>query len=307
MVTCISVRQKDLVKDVMVCGDVSMSAYKIRHPNDTDDPQDIGLSSDDEATGMEEQIGIARWITVSHSERSVLPSYSQGRAATPPAEDRAPSTGTSGPSGEPPASFVRLGPDEVIIKKVVLRGIKRGAKLAFKGHLPASFSVGSASAGDVPFAIPKPSKDEVHCTFCRKDFQSAKALRRHLYMHEGKSIHVCPKCGRHLVSRATMEMHKRSCGSQDYLHNCATCGKGYHSKQALLQHLKVHQSPASVEERTCPDCKQVFNLVKTMREHRVMHRGPFPCPVEDCPAVFSLPKCCNRHLREKHGFDSRRN
>ena len=56
----ISVRQRDLVKEVMVCGDVSMSMYKIRHPDDTDDPQDVGLSSDDEATGMGEEIGIAR-------------------------------------------------------------------------------------------------------------------------------------------------------------------------------------------------------------------------------------------------------
>ena len=273
-----------------------MSTYKIRHPDDTDDPQDIGLSLDNEVTGMEEQIGIAWWIMVSHHDRSVSPSYSQGRAATPPAEDRAPSTGTAGPLGEPPAGFVRLGPDEVVIKKALLHGIKRGAELALKGHLPASFSVGPASAGDVPFAIPKPSKDEVHCTFCRKDFPSAKAFWRHLHMHERKSVYVCSKCGRHLASRATMKMHQRSCGSQ-----------GYHAKQALLQHLKVHQPPASVEDCTCPDCKQVFNLVKTMREHRAMHRGPFPCPVEDCPAVFSLPKCRNHHLREKHGFNSRRN
>ena len=307
MVAYISVQQKDLIKDVMVCRDVLMSAYKIRHPDDTDDPQDIGLSSDDEVTDMWEQIGIARWITVSHPDRSVSPPYSQGRAATPPAEDRAPSTGTSGPSGEPPAGFVRLGPDEVVIKKAVLRGIKRGAELALEGHLPTAFPVGPASAGDVPFAIPKPSKDEVHCTFCRKDFPSAKALRRHLHMHAGKSVHVCSRCGRHLASRATMEMHQQSCGNQDCPHNCVTCGKGYHSKQALLQHLKVHQPPASVEDRTCPDCKQVFNLVKTMREHRVTHRGPFPCPVEDCPAMFSLPKRRNCHLREKHGFDSRRN
>ena len=147
MVTCIvlvwslafSVRQKDLVKDVMVCRDVSMSTYKIPHPDDTDDPPDIGLSSDDEVTGMGEQIGIARWITVSHPERSVSPSYSQGRAASPPADDQAPSTSTSGPSDEPPASFVRLGPDEVVIRKAVLHGIKRGAKLALKGKLPPSF------------------------------------------------------------------------------------------------------------------------------------------------------------------------
>ena len=91
-----------------------------------DDPQDIGLSSDNEVTGMREQIGIAWRIMVSCPDRSVLPPYSQGRAATPPAEDRAPSTGTFGPSGEPPAGFVRLGPDEVVIKKAVLHGIKRG-------------------------------------------------------------------------------------------------------------------------------------------------------------------------------------
>ena len=256
---------------------------------------------------MGEEIGISRRIMVSHPDRSVSPPYSQGRAVTPPAKDRASSTGASGLSGEPPAGFVRLGPDEVVIKKAVLHGIKRGAKLALEGRVPVAFSMGLASAGDVPFAIPKPSKDKVHCTFCRKDFPSAKAFRHHLRMHAGKSVYVCSRCGWHLVSRATMEMHQRSCGTQDCPHNCVSCGKGYHSKQALLQHLKVHQPPASVEDHTCPDCKQVFNLVKTMREHRATHRGPFPCPVEDCPATFSLPKCRNHHLREKHGFDSRRN
>ena len=48
------------VKDVMVGGDVLMSTYKTRHPDDTDDPQDVGLSSDDEVTGMGEEIGISR-------------------------------------------------------------------------------------------------------------------------------------------------------------------------------------------------------------------------------------------------------
>ena len=64
----------------MICGDVSMSTFKTRHPDDTDDPPDVGLSSDDEATSMAEEIGIAWRITISHPERSVSPSYSQGRA-----------------------------------------------------------------------------------------------------------------------------------------------------------------------------------------------------------------------------------
>ena len=206
---------------------------------------------------MREEIGIARRIA--HPVRSVSPTYSQGRAV--PAEDRSPSSSALGPSGEPLVGFMRLGLDEVVIKKAVLWGIKRGAKLTLEGRVPATFSMG-ASAGDVPFAIPKPKKTEVHCTFCRKDFPSAKALRRHMRMHAGKSVYKCPRCGWHLASRTTMEMHLWSCGIQDCPHNCVSCGKGYHSKQALLQHLKVHQPPTSVEDRTCPDCKQVFTLVK---------------------------------------------
>ena len=114
-----------------------MSAYKSRHPDDTDDPPDVGLSSDDEATGMGERIGIARRINVSHPKRSVSPSYSWGGAPPLPADDQAPS-GSSGPSGEPPASFVRLGPDEVVIRKSLLCGIKRGAELALQGKMPAT-------------------------------------------------------------------------------------------------------------------------------------------------------------------------
>ena len=52
------------MKDVTVCIEVVMSEYKSRYLDDTDEPQDVGLSSDDEATGMEEQVGVARRITV---------------------------------------------------------------------------------------------------------------------------------------------------------------------------------------------------------------------------------------------------
>ena len=280
--------------------DVVLSEYKNRHPNDTDEPQDVGLSLDDEALGMKEQIGIARRITLSRPSPG-------GPHATPGRPSA--TAGTAGPSDPPtgpPVGFVKLGPDEVVISKGVLQGIKRGAELALKGTLPASFSSVTATAADLPFDVPQPPKNAVHCNFCKKDFSTSKALRKHLRMHRGQSHHICQKCGKHLASSHMMDMHKASCSSKDYLHNCRVCGKGYHTKQALVQHLKVHRPPASEKERTCPYCKVVFNLVKTMREHRATRRGPFPCPVEDCPAVFSLSKHRNHHLWEKHGFDARR-
>ena len=145
----------------------------------------MGLSSDDEATELKEQIGIARRITLSR------PSLG-GSSAAP---------GTAGPAGppgpptKPQVGFVKLGPNEVVISKDVLRGIKRGAELALKGTLPASFSSVTATAGDLPFDVPQPPKHAVHCTICRKDFPTSKALRKHLRMHRGQSNHICQKCG----------------------------------------------------------------------------------------------------------------
>ena len=299
----ISVRQKELVKDVTVCSNIQMSVYKQHHLDDTEDPQDVGLSSEDEITGMVEQLGVSRRIIM---QSLGTPTPSRGRALLPAPEGEP--TGDPVPAPQPslPEGYVKIGPDEVVIRKGILRGIKRGAELALKGGLPASFSAGSATAGDVPFRLDPRGEDDVYCSLCRKDLSNPRALRRHLRIHLGKTRNICKRCGKHLASKKMMAMHEGSCGSVEYMHNCTSCGKGYHSKQALLQHLKVHQGQAPIEDRTCPDCREVFNLVKTMREHRAVHRGPYPCPVEGCPASFSLPKRRNRHLRDRHGFDAKR-
>ena len=101
-----------MVKDVTICTDVTLPEYKNRHADDTDQPQDMGLSSDDEATGLKEQIGIARRITLSRPSMSG-PSTAPGAAGP---------AGPSGPPTKPPVGFVKLGPDEVVISKGVLRG-----------------------------------------------------------------------------------------------------------------------------------------------------------------------------------------
>ena len=206
-----------------------------------------------------------------------------------------------------PEGYVKLAGNEVVIKKAVLRGIKRGAELALKGQAPASFSLGQATAGDLPFEIPAPAPHQVHCDICCKDLLTPKALRRHLRAHKGMTHYLCPKCGKHLASGPTWDMHKEPCGRTEFTHNCRECGKGYHQKQSLVEHIKAkHQPVPSAADRTCPECGVMFNRVKTMREHRAVHRGPFPCPMEGCKEQFSLLKRLNRHLREKHGYNAQR-
>ena len=79
------------------------------------------------------------------------PSSSRGKAPSPAPEGEPSGDPTPTPQPSLPEGCVKLGPDEVVIRKGILRGIKRGAELALKGSLPANFSAGSATAGDVPF------------------------------------------------------------------------------------------------------------------------------------------------------------
>ena len=51
---------KELVKDILTCTALTPSTYKTRHPDDTDDPEVVGGSSEDEAEGLEEILGVSR-------------------------------------------------------------------------------------------------------------------------------------------------------------------------------------------------------------------------------------------------------
>ena len=124
-----------------MCTDVAMSEYKSRYLDDTDEPQDVGLSSDDKATGMEERVGVARRIVAPKSSPRE-PTATVGELSD-----------AASPAG-PPEGFVKPGPDEIVINKGVLRSIKRGAELALKGNLPSSFTSTTATSGDIPFEIP---------------------------------------------------------------------------------------------------------------------------------------------------------
>ena len=133
-----------------MCSDIQMSAYKQRHLDDTDEPQDVGLSSEDEIAGMAEQVGVSRRIMM---QLPGAPTPSMGKAPSPTPEGTP--TGDPAPAPQPslPEGCVKLGPDEIVIRKGILRGIKRGAELALRGNLPANFSAGSSTAGDVPFQL----------------------------------------------------------------------------------------------------------------------------------------------------------
>ena len=51
---------RDLLKSVWECSDIKLSCWKIAHPSNTEDERNVGLSSEDEAEGLEVAPGVAR-------------------------------------------------------------------------------------------------------------------------------------------------------------------------------------------------------------------------------------------------------
>ena len=269
---------KELVKDVLTCTALTLSTYKTHHPDDTDDPEEVGGSSEDEAEGLEEILGVSHHLQKPPQPEPV------------PEPTPIPSSASTEEEG-----VIKVQKKDLKRAQSILKDILAGRKVR---------AASGASCDDVPFEVSTVEAGDKDCNLCHQSFSSTRALRHHIKTHTGETGWVCDKCAKILSTKAMLDLHTASCGKRDKQHNCQSCNKGYTTKQALMAHLKAKHGPVpTVEELTCPTCGKVFRLIKTMREHLATHKGPYPCPVEGCDdRPFSLPKHLNRHLAKKHGF-----
>ena len=164
--------------------------YKSHHPDDTDDPGDVRGSSEDEAAGMEEVLGITR--------RLYKPSPAQPSPAPP------------SPAPKPTSSVLE---DEKTVR-VPKKNLKWAAKLlqdlsaGKKVRIPAS-----ASRDEVPFEVPDVRAGDTDCALCHQTFKSTRSLKWHMRTHTGETGHSC-QCGKILASRVMLELHDKSCGKE---------------------------------------------------------------------------------------------
>lgn len=286
---------------------VSQSAWKQAHPEDTDDPDEVGLSSEDEAEGMDEIFGVQRRLS-----RFAAPSGSE------------PPSGSQPPAGSD-EQVVTLRPGQVVVETEDLQQAYNTLGAYLSERQRASASAGrapSAAAGrapsaekQVPFQIPPIADDETRCPICRKGYKTHERLKTHIdLVHSGKGGHACGRCGKVLASRNAMSLHKIGCGADDtQLFHCDVCNKPYKSKQAMVAHKKVAHTDPPVENLKCRHCgREKFTRAKSLKEHerdctenedRV---GPFACPVDGCELTFTRVKNLNRHLKNQHNWDPKK-
>ena len=211
----------NLTKDVLICHPLVPSLHKSRHPNDTDEPNDVGGSSEDEAEGMEEVLGVTR--------RLYKPSLAQPSPAQP-------SPAQPAPEAPEDRDTIRVPRKDLKWVAKLLQDLSAGKKV----KLPAS-----TSREKVPFAVPDVMAGETDCALCHQTFKNTRSLRRHMKTHTGETGYSC-QCGKVLASRVMLDLHQKSCG-QDKSHWCKACNLGYTTKQALVHHLK--ENMAQLQQR----------------------------------------------------------
>ena len=192
-----------MVKDVLTCQLLVASTYKERHPNDTDDPGAVGVSSEDEAEDMEEVLGISRRLQ---------------KPAPSPAE---PSTAKSGPvtPAEPEEEgIIQVEKKDLRRAQGILKDILAGRRVRM--------STG-ASSQDVLFEVPTVQPGEKDCQLCHQSFKSTRSLRHHMKTHTGETGWSCSSCNKILSSRTMRDLHLKSCG-QEKGHWCKECNGVYY-------------------------------------------------------------------------------
>ena len=180
---------RNLIKDVLTCRLLVESIYKSRHPDDMDDPEAIGLSSEDEAEDLEEVLGVSRRLP-----KPTPPSPSPRQHELDSHE--------AGPDPVPEDDTIKVPKKDLKRAQNILKDMLAGKKVRWGT---------AASREDIPFSVPEVQDGETSCQLCYQSFSSTRSLRRHMRTHTGDTGFSCSRCGKILASRVTLDMHLEGC------------------------------------------------------------------------------------------------
>ncbi|KAM5135200.1 zinc finger protein PLAGL2 [Mantella aurantiaca] len=165
-----------------------------------------------------------------------------------------------------------------------------------------------ASGQDVPCTSeqespPQPDQKRFTCPqlLCDKTFASKYKLCRHMATHSMQKSHQCFHCGKMFHRKDHLKNHLQTHNPNRVALQCPECSKNYSTKYGHRRHLALHAIARG--DLSCTICLQVFRDRQSVLEHLKSHNHRPPAgnrekkyPCEHCDRCFYTRKDVRRHL-----------
>mmetsp|Transcript_57667 Transcript_57667/g.137184 ORF Transcript_57667/g.137184 Transcript_57667/m.137184 type:complete len:380 (+) Transcript_57667:126-1265(+) len=139
------------------------------------------------------------------------------------------------------------------------------------------------------------------CGICGEKFRKRTKLEKHEQSHASgsKTLFQCVDCSAEFESAKALKRHM----ARHKAYKCGQCDQTFLRFQALAEHCRNSHPKAHL----CPDCGKGFRSARNMRSHQCsVHQGLlWPCPRKDCGMVYTEKQNLQKHLRTYHDANNR--
>ncbi|MEM7361606.1 MAG: C2H2-type zinc finger protein [Bacteroidota bacterium] len=108
------------------------------------------------------------------------------------------------------------------------------------------------------------------CKYCNENFETASKLKKHLRIHTGEKVVVCPLCQIPYKNQYTLRAHQKKKHQDVDIYPCESCEKSFETFHQLKRHNRIHTGESSA---ICPGCNKCFSSPSNRNSHiRRMHK-----------------------------------
>ncbi|XP_047542697.1 uncharacterized protein LOC125075140 [Vanessa atalanta] len=135
------------------------------------------------------------------------------------------------------------------------------------------------------------------CKICTKRFSDKSGLAHHVQLHSAERPYSCQLCPHTCKTKKYLSKHIKRVHNVATEHECSFCGRKFHYKSLLDNHMYIHTDERPFK---CDVCGKGFNSTYSLNTHKYIHTDikPFKCQFCDyaCRDNSTLRKHHERHL-----------